>query len=115
MATSVKASSPRRYRRKIDRQRRRARCPPPPKSNQGSADASAEKIDRDHGYDDDDDLSRGLGVLETADAFVQRLADPAGADDAERRRRTDVGFEPVKRQRAPERQHLGHDSEYHLL
>jgi hypothetical protein len=34
------------------------------KSNQGAADAGAEKIDRDHGDDDDDDLSRGLGVVD---------------------------------------------------
>src|SRR5262249_8045836 len=109
-AASVKGSSISRYRRTID----------PAKSACTHASQTsflrmrAEKI-RDHGDDDDDDLSRRLGILEAADAFVQRLADPAGADDAERRRRADVGCEPVKRQRAPQRQDLGYDAEHHLL
>ena len=50
-----------------------------------------------------------------ADAFVERLADAAGADDAERRRRADVGLEPVERERAPQRQDLRHHAEHHLL
>ena len=48
------------------------------------SDARAEQVDGDHGRDDDDDLRRRLGVLEAADAFVEGLADAAGADDAER-------------------------------
>ena len=48
-------------------------------------DASAEHVDRDNRYNDNDDLRGRLGVLEAADAFVERLTDSPRAHDAERR------------------------------
>ena len=65
--------------------------------------------------DDDDDLRGGLGVVEAADALVERLADAAGADDAERGGRAHIGLQPVERERAPQRHHLRDDAEDHLL
>ena len=79
------------------------------------ADAGAEHVDRDHRDDHDDDLRRGVGILKAADALVERLADPAGADDAERGRRAHIGLEPVERERAPQRHDLRDDAEDDLL
>src|SRR5215470_20347715 len=65
-AMSVKESSPRRYRRKIDPAKASSTLSPP-QSNQRPADAGTEKIDRDHGYDDSNLFLR-------AEPFWRRLA-----------------------------------------
>src|SRR5262249_33047623 len=54
-------------------------------------------------------------ILKAANAFVERLADAAGTDYAEGRGRAHIGFQPVERERAPERYDLRYDAEDDLL
>src|SRR5262245_29897197 len=84
-------------------------------SNEVLAQASAEQVDGDHRDDHDDDLCRRLGILKAANALVERLADAAGTNDPESRGRAHVGFQPVERERTPQRHDLRYDAEDDLL